>query len=279
MVRDGVALVKFWYWLENSVSAEEITEASAGERLRALRSEQPQFRGESFHPIVGYEGNGAIIHYAAEPGSAAVLHPKGTVLVDSGGHYSHGTTDVTRVIPLGPVDRELCTDYTLVLKAHLSLAMLRFPARTSGHQLDAVARSQLWRHGLNYGHGTGHGVGFFLNVHEGPQRLSSSPNTVWLRPGMVVSNEPGHYRRNRWGIRLENLVAVKPAADTADGEEFLEFETLTLCPIDTSLIEIHLLTDEERRWLNAYHERVYRAIAPHVNPGTRAWLLRKTEQI
>jgi Xaa-Pro aminopeptidase len=277
MIKDGVALVRFLYWLEQQAGGEQ-TEVTAAQQLAGFRGEQAEFRGESFPAIVGFRDHGAVVHYEATPESAYTLEGDGLLLVDSGGHYAHGTTDITRVIPFGGPDHQAIRDFTLVLKAHVALARAVFPQGTDGHQLDTIPRTQLWDHGLNYGHGTGHGVGFYLNVHEGPQRISAAPSSVALEPGMVLSNEPGLYRAGRHGIRIENLVAVREHTENAFGR-FYGFETLSLCPIDHRLIDASMLSDDERSWLNEYHERVYKSLAPHLDAEHRSWLDERTQPL
>ena len=271
MVRDGVAMVRFLHWLAGSVGEEEVTELSAAERLRELRSRGEQFVSEAFRTITSYRGHGAIVHYSADESTSARLEPAGIYLVDSGAQYYDGTTDITRTVALGEPTEQARRDFTLVLKAHIGLATLRFPVGTNGHMIDVVCREHLWRERMNYGHGTGHGVGFFLNVHEGPMRISQHPNDVALEPGMVVSNEPGIYRNDQYGMRTENLIAVVEDETTEFGT-FLRFETLTLCPIDRSLIDASLLTRGERSWLNDYHRRVRERLLGHLEGETARWL-------
>lgn len=273
MVRDGVAMARFLHWLARAVGDEEVTELGAEAKLRDFRAEGERFVSESFRTISGYRGHGAIVHYAASEESNARLEAAGVYLVDSGAQYEDGTTDITRTVALGEPSEQARRDFTLVLKGHIGLATLRFPVGTTGHMIDVVAREHLWREGMNYGHGTGHGVGFFLNVHEGPQRISQRPSDVALAPGMVVSNEPGVYRADQYGVRIENLVAV--ADDGAAGfGTFLRFETLTLCPIDRSLIDADLLTAEERRWVDDYHRRVRDQLLGNLDGACAAWLER-----
>ena len=278
MWKDGVAMERFLYWLEQAVPTGLVSEGKAAEVLREFRAEQSDFVGESFQTISGYRGHGAIVHYRVTEESDAQLQSDGIYLVDSGGQYRHGTTDITRVVPLGDVHKQMKEDYTLVLKGHIALATARFPRGTTGHQIDALARDALWRAGRNYGHGSGHGVGCFLNVHEGPQRISTRPSPAPLEPGMVVSNEPGVYRAEEYGIRIENLLAVHAATET-DFDAFLELETLTLCHIDTRLVETALLTEEERRWLNSYNARVNDELAGELEEPVRAWLAERTAAV
>lgn len=271
MVRDGAAMVRFIHWVTTRVGEEEITEYSAEERLRSLRAEDERFVSESFRSISGYRGHGAIVHFSADETDSSRLEPAGIYLIDSGGQYLDGTTDITRTVALGEPSEQARRDFTLVLKGHIGLATLRFPPGTTGHMIDVVAREHLWREGMNYGHGTGHGVGFFLNVHEGPHRISQSPNDVVLKPGMVVSNEPGLYRAEQYGIRMENLVAVVESPATEFGS-FLAFETLTLCPIDRRLIDSSLLTPDERAWVDDYHRRVRESILGRLEGPVGEWL-------
>ncbi|MCD8031078.1 MAG: aminopeptidase P family protein [Bacteroides sp.] len=275
MVRDGIALCKFLYWLSEAVPAGKETELSVTARLHAFRSEQPLFQGDSFDTIAGYRQHAAIVHYSATPESDQVLLPEGFLLLDSGAQYLDGTTDITRTLALGPLTSEEITDYTLVLKGHIALATARFPKGTRGAQLDVLARLPLWQHHMNYLHGTGHGVGHYLNVHEGPQSIRMNENPVVLQPGMVTSNEPGVYKADSHGIRIENLILVRPDGEGMYGE-YYAFETLTLCPICRKGIDLHMLTDEEISWINTYHAEVYRQIAPSLTPAEQTWLREQT---
>lgn len=276
MQKDGVALVKFQMWLENKLaSSERVTELDVSRTLNEFRSEQPFYFGESFGTIVGYGPHGAIVHYAVNEKSNAEIHPEGILLLDSGGQYFDGTTDITRSISCGSVSPEMKQDYTNVLKGHIQLADAHFPAETIGMQLDILARRFLWQNRDNYLHGTGHGIGHFLNVHEGPQSIRMNYNPVALKPGMVMSNEPGLYRSGKYGVRVENLVLIVKDGDTEWGE-FYRFETITLCPIDTNLIDSSLLTSEEVAWLNDYHQRVYDELSPLLNEAEKSWLKQKT---
>ena len=275
MVRDGVAMVKFLKWLEENPNQTEISVAG---KLEALRSEQPKYRGLSFDTIAGYEAHGAIVHYEATPETDIPLEAKGLLLLDSGAQYQDGTTDITRTISLGPLTEEQRKVYTLVLKGHIDLQLLHFPDGARGTQLDAIARQPLWQHGLNFMHGTGHGVGSYLNVHEGPHQIRMEWKSAPLRAGMTVTDEPGVYLENRFGVRIENTLLIVPAEETECGR-FLRFETLTLCPIDTKPIIKELLTEEETRWLNDYHERVFRLLSPHLTIEEKAWLTRATTSI
>jgi Xaa-Pro aminopeptidase len=279
MIRDGAAMVEFLAWLTQSIAdGVTLTEYDAQKRLREFRAAGDLFVSESFETISAYKDHAPIVHYSASPSDSASLAADGLYLVDSGGQYMDGTTDITRTIPLGSLRREEKVDYTLVLKAHIALATTVFPAGTTGHELDAIARRPLWDHMRNYGHGTGHGVGYFLNVHEGPQRISPRPSTIALEPGMLISNEPGVYHTGDYGIRIENLVVVGPEEETSFGG-FHRFETVTLCPIDTRAIERSLLSPEEREWLNAYHLRVRDSLMDHLSDGARAWLSNATDPI
>ncbi len=279
MTRDGVALVKFLMWLEEAMKTRKpVTETGIAGKLRELRSEQPLYIGESFDTIAGYGAHGAIVHYEATAESDVPLQPRGFVLIDSGAQYLDGTTDITRTIALGPLTDEERTDYTLVLKGNIDLAMAVFPEGTRGDQLDVLARLPLWKQRTNYLHGTGHGVGSFLNVHEGPQSIRMEHNPVALAVGMVTSDEPGIYRDGSHGIRTENLLLTVPAGDGMFGR-YLRFETVTLCPIDTVPIKKELLNDEETDWLNSYHRTVCDRLSPHLDDAGRRWLARATRAI
>ncbi len=275
--RDGVALVRWLMWLEQSVGKEPLNEVSIAEKLESFRQQGELYQGPSFNTIAGYAGNGAIVHYAAQPQTAADIKPEGLLLIDSGGQYMDGTTDITRTLALGSVTPEQKTHFTLVLKGHIDLAMATFPQGTGGSHLDVLARLPLWQHGLNYGHGTGHGVGHFLNVHEGPQQIRPENPTV-LEPGMLTSNEPGYYREGEYGIRIENLVlTVKD--DSIKEASFLGFETISLCPIDQTLIDKSLLSGKEIDWLNQYHQRVRDELSPLLDDSETAWLTEKTQPL
>jgi Xaa-Pro aminopeptidase len=278
MVKDGVALIRFFMWLEANVSNGELTELNIDKKLLEFRAEQENFVGPSFGTIAGYREHGAIVHYSATEESASTLQPEGIFLLDSGGQYLDGTTDITRTVTLGKPTEEEKTDFTLVLKGHIALSSAVFPVGTRGSQLDILARKAMWDRGLNYGHGTGHGVGHFLNVHEGPQSIRMDENPVTLQEGMFMSNEPGLYRTGKHGIRTENLVLVVPAVETEFGK-FLKFETLTLFPIDQDLIDVDLLTDNEIEWINNYHKMVYELLSPKLNEEERAWLELKCSEI
>ena len=271
MQRDGVALVKFLKWLDEAVPAGKETEISVDKKLHTFRAAQPLYMGESFDTIAGYKEHGAIVHYEATPETDVTLKPEGFLLLDSGAQYLDGTTDITRTIALGPLTEEEKTDYTLILKGHIALAMAVFPEGTRGAQLDVLARMPIWKERMNYLHGTGHGVGHFLNVHEGPQSIRMNENPVTLQPGMVTSNEPGVYKAGSHGIRTENLVLTVPAGEGMFGK-YLKFETLTLCPICRKGIIKELLTAEEIGWLNDYHRTVYEKLSPDLNNDEREWL-------
>ncbi len=271
MVRDGVALVRFLMWLKSAVERGGQTEITVSERLRELRAADPMYRDLSFDTIAGYQEHGAIVHYEATPVSDAMLRPEGLILIDSGAQYADGTTDITRTIALGPVTNEQRRVYTLVLKGHLQLQNMKFPYGASGTQLDAAARMAMWREGMNFLHGTGHGVGSYLNVHEGPHQIRMEWRPAPLVPGMTVTDEPGLYLSGRFGVRTENMLMVKDYMETEFGR-FLEFEPLTLCPIDKTPIIVSMLTDEERAWLDDYHRRVYEKLSPYLQPDERRWL-------
>ena len=284
MEQDGAALCEFFSWLEATLDDADrapITELTIDEQITAARARRPHFVSPSFGTIAGFNANGAIMHYRATPAAHAVIEGDGLLLIDSGGQYLGGTTDITRVVPVGRITADHKRDFTLVLKGMMALSMVHFPRGTRGPMLDAIARAPIWAAGVDYGHGTGHGVGYFMNVHEGPQVISPSappdPHTA-IEPGMITSNEPGIYKPGRWGIRIENLVLAVPAASGEFGE-FLRFETLTLCPIDTRCIDLALLQPHEVAWLNAYHAEVRARLLPHVDGAARAWLELRTEAI
>ena len=261
VVKDGVALTKFYIWLEKQMAeGAQVTEISAAEKLTALRAEQPQYIMDSFGTICGYAEHGAIVHYSATPETDATLKPEGLLLIDSGAQYLDGTTDITRTIALGEPTEQMKKDFTRVLKGTISLAKSKFPAGTRGSQIDILARKALWDSGINYLHGTGHGIGHCLNVHEGPQSIRMEENPVTLKPGMVISDEPAMYRTGEYGIRTENMILVREDSETEFGK-FLGFDTLTLCFIDTSLIIIPMLSVREHAWLNKYHQMVYDKIS------------------
>ncbi|MFC2384078.1 MAG: aminopeptidase P family protein [Hoylesella saccharolytica] len=278
MLKDGIAMVKFLKWLRPAVEAGGQTEMSLNERLTALRAEQPLFRGVSFDSIVGYEAHGAIVHYEATPVTDAPIKPCGLVLIDSGAQYEDGTTDITRTIALGEITPEQRHVYTLVLKGHIQLSMCKFPEGTTGTQLDIMARQAMWREGYNYFHGTGHGVGAYLNVHEGPQQIRMEWRSAPFREGMTITDEPGLYLEGQFGVRIENTLLTVPYRSTEFGA-FLQFIPLTLCPIDTAPIDVTLLTDEELSWLNAYHDTVCATLAPHLDAAEKLWLEAATKPI
>lgn len=278
MERDGVALVRFFMWLEQAVPQRNVTEIDIPLKLIEYRSLQQHFVGESFDTIAGYGPNGAIVHYHVTPESSLTIKPEGFLLIDSGAQYFDGTTDITRTIAVGPLTEDMKEDYTLVLKGHINLATAVFPKGTRGSQLDILARKALWDKGLNYLHGTGHGIGHFLNVHEGPQSIRMNENPTTLEIGMVTSNEPGLYRANKYGIRIENLILTKYESSTEFGD-FYSFETLTLCPIDTTPIIKKLLSEKETEWLNLYHKYVYDRLSPSLNEDEKEWLKVKTNEI
>ncbi|MDR1919183.1 MAG: aminopeptidase P family protein [Tannerellaceae bacterium] len=280
MLKDGIALTRFYIWLEKQLAAgeEALTEISLSEKLSALRSEQALYIYDSFRTICGYAGHGAIVHYSATPETDAQICPEGLLLMDSGGQYLDGTTDVTRTIALGEPTEAMKKDFTRVLKGHISLAKCKFPTGIRGSQLDILARKALWDAGINYLHGTGHGVGHCLNVHEGPQSIRMEENPVKLQPGMVMSNEPSMYRTGEYGIRTENIFVVREDSRTEYGA-FLSFETLTLCYIDTRLLIASMLSARERAWLNKYQQMVYEKLSPHLTEEECAWLKEKTNPI
>lgn len=281
MEYDGAALCEFFAWFEATLGSQAITELTVDEQITEARKRQPDFVSPSFGTIAGFNANGAMPHYQATTSDHAVIQGDGLLLIDSGGQYLGGTTDITRVVPVGTVSSEQRRDFTLVLKGMIALSQVHFPKGITGQALDAVARMPLWQNGYDYGHGTGHGVGYFLNVHEGPQSISPrvrvDPSLV-LQAGMITSNEPGLYKPGRWGIRIENLV-LTVATDTTEFGEFLKFETLTLCPIDTRCIEVAMLSPDEKRWLNSYHHEVRCRLGPRVSGRAHDWLLERTQPI
>lgn len=277
-IKDGAALCRFLYWLKTRIGEEPMTELSAAARLAAFRAEQPDFLDLSFDTIAGYGPHGAIVHYDPTPETDVPLHPEGLLLVDSGAHYRQGTTDVTRTIALGPVTQGEKRMFTLVLKGHLALAAARFPHGATGENLDVLARLPLWEQGLDYNHGTGHGVGFILSVHEGPQSFrwrSTDGRRIPLEEGMVISNEPGYYEAGKFGIRHENLVLVR-AGETTDYGQFMYLEPLTMAPFDRDAIDVSLLTEAELAQLNGYHRLVYDTVAPLLPAEEQAWLAAAT---
>lgn len=278
MLRDGIAMVKFLAWLKPAVEAGGQTEITLDEHLTALRAEQPLFKGISFDTIVGYEAHGAIVHYEATPETDIPVKPYGLVLIDSGAQYQDGTTDITRTIALGSLTEEQRRVYTLVLKGHIQLDMCRFPDGACGSQIDAIARESMWREGYNYMHGTGHGVGSYLNVHEGPHQIRMEWKPAPLHAGMTVTDEPGLYLEGKFGVRIENTLLIVPAETTPFGK-FLKFETLTLAPIDTTPIIQDMLTPEELTWLNNYHHRVYETLSPYLEKNEKKWLEEATRPL
>lgn len=278
MLRDGVAMVKFLKWLVPAVEAGGQTEMSIDRKLTSLRAEQDLFRDISFDTIAGYQAHGAIVHYEASPETDAPLKPEGFLLLDSGAQYQDGTTDITRTIALGPVTEEMKHIYTLVLKGHIQLELAKFPDGASGTQLDALARECMWREGLNFLHGTGHGVGSYLNVHEGPHQVRMEYMPAPLRAGMTVTDEPGLYLAGKFGVRIENTLLIKDYMETEFGK-FLQMESLTLCPIDTAPIDVDMLLPEELNWLNSYHAEVYAKLAPYLDEEEQIWLKNATKLI
>lgn len=278
MQRDGVALVQFLMWLEKAVPKGNVYEIDIPKKLVEYRSQQINFVGESFDTISGYATNAAIVHYHVSPDTSIKIEPKGFLLIDSGAQYFDGTTDITRTIALGELSEQMKKDYTMVLKGHIGIATAIYPEGTRGSQIDILARKTLWDNGLNYLHGTGHGIGHFLNVHEGPQSIRMNENPIALQIGMVTSNEPGLYRANQYGIRIENLVLTRKEMDTEFGT-FHSFETLTLCPIDTTPIVKEMLTEQEITWFNLYHKYVYDRLSPLLLDDEKTWLKEKTKDI
>jgi hypothetical protein len=278
MLRDGIAMVKFLAWLKPAVEAGGQTEITLDEHLTALRTEQPLFKGISFDTIVGYEAHGAIVHYEATPETDIPVKPYGLVLIDSGAQYQDGTTDITRTIALGSLTEEQRRVYTLVLKGHIQLDMCRFPDGACGSQIDAIARESMWREGYNYMHGTGHGVGSYLNVHEGPHQIRMEWKPAPLHAGMTVTDEPGLYLEGKFGVRIENTLLIVPSETTPFGK-YLKFETLTLAPIDTTPIIQDMLTPEELTWLNNYHHRVYETLSPYLEKNEKKWLEEATRPL
>ena len=278
MLKDGIALVKFLRWLKPAVEAGGQTEMSIDKELTRLRSEQPLFRDISFDTIAGYNAHGAIVHYEATPETDIPLEPHGFLLLDSGAQYVDGTTDITRTIALGPVTDEMKRIYTLVLKGHIQLELAKFPDGATGTQIDALAREAMWREGLNFLHGTGHGVGSYLNVHEGPHQIRMEYMPAPLHAGMTVTDEPGLYLAGQFGVRHENTLLITPYMHTVFGD-FLQMEPLTLCPFDTAPIIKNLLLPEEVKWLNDYHHHVYEKLSPYLNVNDKAWLWQNTRPI
>ena len=272
-IRDGAAVTNFLHWLATQAQDGSVDEIIAAQKLETFRSQTGLLKDLSFESISGAGSNGAIVHYRVSTATTKKLEPGSLYLIDSGGQYVDGTTDITRTVPIGKPTREMRKSFTLVLKGHIALSMVRFPKGTTGHALDALARMALWAHGLDYDHGTGHGVGAYLGVHEGPQRIAKTPSSVPLDPGMIVSNEPGYYKTGAFGIRIENLQYVTEAAPIKGGErDMMGFHTLTLAPIDRALIVKSMLSKTEIKWLNKYHKRVRKEISPLVNDEVKKWL-------
>ena len=278
MLRDGVAMVKFLKWLKPAVEAGGQTEMSIDKKLTSLRAEQNLFRDISFDTIAGYQAHGAIVHYEATPETDAPLLPEGMILIDSGAQYQDRTTDITRTIALGPVTEEMKHIYTLVLKGHIQLELAKFPDGASGTQIDALSRECMWREGYNFLHGTGHGVGSYLNVHEGPHQIRMEWKPTPLRAGMTVTDEPGLYLKGKFGVRIENTLLIKDFVETAFGK-FLQMESLTLCPIDTAPIDVDMLLPEEVEWLNAYHREVFEKLSPYLGDEEVEWLAEATKPL
>lgn len=278
MVQDGLALTQFFCWLEENLGKSVITEFTLIDKLREFRSQQKHFMGESFGSIVGYKAHGASPHYSTTAETDCEIKAEGILLIDSGGQYMNGTTDITRTTALGELNQEEKMDFTLVLKGMIQMTLAVFPKGTRGCNIDILARQALWMHGKNYGHGTGHGVGCFLNVHEGPQSIRQELKEQAILPGMISSNEPGFYKEGAYGIRHENLILCKEKLTTEYGE-FLEFDTLTLFPFDTKALDLNLLNDTEKSWLNHYHQKVYDSLAPHLDEKHKAWLKNKTQPV
>ncbi|MHA6287202.1 aminopeptidase P family protein [Maricaulis sp. CAU 1757] len=277
-IRDGAAIARFLHWLDTAAQTGEVDEIEAARKLESLRKELPELRDLSFDTISGAQGNGAFAHYRVSEDTNLKLVPGSLYLVDSGGQYPDGTTDITRTVPIGDPTAEMRTQFTRVLKGHIALSMIRFPKGTTGTQLDVLARQPLWMAGFDYDHGTGHGVGSFLGVHEGPQRIAKAPNSVPLEPGMIVSNEPGYYKADGYGIRIENLqVVTDPEVPEGGDRPMLGFETLTMAPIHRRLVDTHLLTPAELQWLDDYHREVRTRILPHVTGEVADWLVKATE--
>ena len=271
MLKDGIAMVKFLRWLKPAVESGEQSEMSVDEKLTSLRAEQPLYRDISFDTIAGYQTHGAIVHYEATPETDMALKPEGFLLLDSGAQYLDGTTDITRTIALGPLTEEQKKIYTLVLKGHIQVELCKFPSGTSGTQIDILAREAMWREGLNYLHGTGHGVGTYLNVHEGPHQIRMEYKAAPFVEGMTVTDEPGIYLAGRFGVRIENTLLITPYKETEFGK-FFQFESLTLCPIDKSPVIKEMLLQEEIEWLNTYHQRVFDTLSPHLDAEDVEWL-------
>ncbi|NLJ78046.1 MAG: M24 family metallopeptidase, partial [Tissierellia bacterium] len=277
-IKDGVALTRFLYWLDKNVGNMKITEISAAERLEEFRREQEGFIEPSFDTIAAYKENAAMMHYSADDDSNNELKKEGLFLVDSGGQYYDGTTDITRTIVLGEITEEEKRDYTLTLKGHINLINARFLYGVTGTHLDTLARYPLWQEGLDYKSGTGHGIGYLLNVHEGPHRISPVLNDIRLEKGMVVTIEPGVYKEGKHGIRIENVAVVEDDIETESGQ-FMRFETISYCPIDLDGIDIGLLTEDEIGWLNDYHNEVYDRLSPYLDDKEKEWLKEQTRDM
>ncbi len=279
-IRDGAAVTRFLHWLDTEAQSGDIDEITAAKKLEAFRAELHDLRDLSFDSISGAGANGAICHYRVSTETNAKLEKGSLFLIDSGGQYPDGTTDITRTVPIGTPTAEMRDRFTRVLKGHIALARLKFPTGTNGHQIDVVARKPLWDAGLDYDHGTGHGVGSFLGVHEGPQRIAKAPNTQALLPGMILSNEPGFYKAGEFGIRIENLIVVRRAEQMSGGDrDMLEFETITMAPINLDLVDVSLLSDDEQAWINEYHGEVRARVGPHVPTEISAWFENATRAI
>jgi len=281
MEQDGSALCEFFAWFESALGKERITELTIDEKITQARARRDHFVSPSFSTIAAYNANGAMPHYHATSKAHAVIEGDGLLLIDSGGQYLGGTTDITRVVPVGKPSQEQMRDYTVVLKGMIALSQAVFPDGVAAPVLDPIARLPIWQALADFGHGTGHGVGYFLNVHEGPQAISYRTPikaSMAMRSGMITSNEPGLYRPGKWGVRIENLVVNRPAG-TSEFGQFLQFETLTLCPIDTRCIVLELLTDSEKRWMNAYHQHVRERLEPFVQGDALAWLVARTQAL
>ena len=279
MERDGVALVKLFMWIEQNVTSGSITEYDVAQKVQEFRAASPLYRGESFGLIAGYNEHGAIVHYEPEKETSSTLNPEGMLLVDTGGQYLDGTTDITRTVALGTPTEAQRHDYTLVLKGHIALGSMIYPTGTRGSQLDVLARQFLWKECMTYWHGTGHGVGHFLNVHEGPQNFRLNENPTVLVPGMITSDEPGLYKTGEYGIRIENLVLSRNYRHTDDFGDFMNFEVLTLFPYDSRLIDLSMLSADELAWVNNYHATVRERLMPHLDAEQKAWLEEKTKEL
>lgn len=278
-IRDGVAMVKFIKWLKESLGREKVTELSVGKKLSSIRAEGKDYKGDSFNTIAGYKEHAAMMHYSATEATNYEIKEEGMLLVDSGAQYLDGTTDITRTFILGPITDEEKTDFTLVLKGHISLSTARFLKGTTGVNLDVLARRPLWNYGIDYKCGTGHGIGFFLNVHEGPQGIRLEGNTTVLEPGMIITNEPGVYKEGKHGIRTENTLLVVKDIISEEFGEFYKFETISYCPIDLNGIDANMLTSEEKEWLNNYHNTVFEKLSPYLNEEEVKFLKEETREI